>query len=205
MTNTLNRTRTLTLTAILSAVASVLMFFSINVPLMPSFIKLDFSEIPAVFASFALGPLSGVTVCLVKNMVNLFSTTTMGIGELSNFLLGLSFVWPAGFIYSRRRNFKWAIIAAITGTVTMSILSVFTNFFIVYPVYFNVLPIEAILAMYNVINPFVGREPNSENLVKALITFNMPFTFIKGTLAVFVTFVIYKPLAPVLRGAGRNT
>ena len=86
--------RKLTITAMLAAVSSVLMFFSFNVPLMPSFIKMDFSELPALFASITLGPVSGVVVCLVKNLVNLFFSTTGGVGELSNFILGAFFVLP---------------------------------------------------------------------------------------------------------------
>ena len=64
-----DKVRKMTATAMLAAVATVLMFFSFNVPLMPSFSKLDFSELPALLAAFAFGPLSGATVCLVKNLV----------------------------------------------------------------------------------------------------------------------------------------
>ena len=95
--------RKLTVTAMLAAMSSVLMFFSFSVPFMPSFIKMDFSELPALIASFAIGPLSGAAVCLVKNLVNLFFTTTGGIGELSNFLLGVFFVVPAGIIYKIKK------------------------------------------------------------------------------------------------------
>ena len=106
MTNTVyssrtRKTRKMVMTAMLAAVSSVLMFFSFNVPLMPGFIKMDFSELPALIASFALGPVSGVAVCLVKNLVNLFFTTTGGVGELSNFLLGSLFVAPAGIVYRK--------------------------------------------------------------------------------------------------------
>ena len=93
--------RTLTMTAMLAAVSAVLMFFSFSVPFVPSFLKLDFSELPALIASFALGPVSGVAVCLVKNLINLMFSTTGGVGELSNFFLGTAFVLPAGFIYRR--------------------------------------------------------------------------------------------------------
>ena len=96
--------RNLTVTAMLGAVASVLMFISFSVPLMPSFIKLDFSELPALLAAFALGPWHGVAVCLIKNLVNVPFTTTGGVGELSNFLLGACFVIPAGLIYRRHKS-----------------------------------------------------------------------------------------------------
>ena len=196
--------RNLTVTAILAAVATVLMFFNIPIPLMPSFIKLDFSELPALLASFALGPVSGATVCLVKNVVNLFidGFETAGVGELSNFLLGCAFVVPAGVIYKKWKTKKGAMVASLVGALAMALLSVATNFYITYPAYVNLmgLPLEAILGMYDVINPAVGTEPTNQNLLQALLMFNMPFTFFKGMLSVFITFIIYKPLAPVIHG-----
>ncbi|MBQ8973007.1 MAG: ECF transporter S component [Clostridia bacterium] len=189
-----SRIRKLTVTAMLSAVATVLMFLSFNVPLMPSFIKLDFSELPALIASFAFGPLSGAAVCLVKNLVNLLRTSTGGVGELSNFLLGVCFVVPAGLIYRFRRNRIGTLIGSIIGALAMAVLGVFTNYYIVYPVYTAFLPMEAILGMYQAINP------NVQTLWDALIWFNMPFTLVKGLCSVVMAFIIYKPLSPYLKG-----
>ncbi|MBQ9845782.1 MAG: ECF transporter S component [Oscillospiraceae bacterium] len=186
--------RKMTSTAMLAAVSTVLMFFSFSVPLMPSFIKMDLSELPALIASFTFGPVSGITVCLVKNLINVFFTTTGGVGEVSNFLLGTMFVAPAGFIYQRMRTKKGAMIASVVGAATMAILSLFTNYFIVYPVYTNIMPLEVIIGAYSAINPHV------ENLWQALLWFNVPYTFIKGMLSVVITMLIYKPLAPILRG-----
>ncbi|MEG0017797.1 MAG: ECF transporter S component [Hydrogenoanaerobacterium sp.] len=190
--------RKMTMTAMLAAVATVLMFFSFSVPLMPSFIKLDFSELPALLAAFTFGPASGIMVCLVKNLVNLLFTTTGGVGELSNFILGALFVFPAGFIYKKMRTRTGAILGAMVGSVVMAVLSVITNFYIVYPVYTAFLPMEAILGMYRAINP------NIKGLWDALIIFNMPFTFLKGLCSVVMSFFIYKPLSPILRGTERN-
>ena len=100
-TATVNKTekrdnvRYLTVTAMLSAVAYILMFLDFSVPFMPAFIKMDLSELPALIGSFAMGPLCGVVVCLIKNVLHLFITTTGGVGELSNFILGVAFVLPA--------------------------------------------------------------------------------------------------------------
>lgn len=195
--------RKISVIGILSAVSSVLMFFSINVPLMPSFIKLDFSELPALIAAFALGPVSGITVCFIKNLVNLFTSTTSGVGELSNFLLGVCFVYPAGLIYQKMKSRKGAILGALVGAISMALLSVVTNYFVVYPIYYNFLPLEAILGMYHLINPYIGTEPTGENLIKALLIFNLPFTFIKGMLNFAVTLIIYKSISPILRGEKR--
>lgn len=189
--------RKLTVTAMLSAVATVLMFFSFNVPLMPSFIKMDLSELPALIASFSLGPIAGAVVCLVKNLVNLFFSTTGGVGELSNFLLGCCFVVPAGIVYQRKQNLVGAVVGSISGAAAMAVLSVFTNYFVVYPIYTAFLPMEAIMGMYQAINP------NVETLWQALLIFNMPFTFIKGLCSVIITLLIYKGIAPVLQGRRR--
>lgn len=187
-------TRKMTSVAMLSAVSTVLMFFSFNVPLMPSFIKMDLSELPALIASFTFGPMAGVSVCLVKNLINVFFTTTGGVGEVSNFLLGAMFVAPAGFIYQKMRTKKGAMIASVVGAATMAGLSLVTNYYIVYPVYTNIMPMEVIIGAYSAINP------NVTNLWQALLWFNVPYTFIKGMLSVVITMLIYKPLAPILRG-----
>ena len=96
--------RYLTVTAMLSAVAYILMFLDFSVPFMPSFIKMDLSELPALIGSFAMGPLCGVIICLVKNVLHLFITSTGGVGELSNFILGVAFVLPAGLLYKHKKT-----------------------------------------------------------------------------------------------------
>ncbi len=187
-------TRKLTSVAMLAAVSTVLMFFSFSVPLMPSFIKMDLSELPALLASFTFGPAAGVTVCFIKNLINVFFTTTGGIGEVSNFLLGAMFVAPAGFIYQKMRTKKGAMIASLVGAATMAGLRLVTNYYIDYPVYTNIMPMEVIIGAYSAINP------NVTNLWQALLWFNVPYTFIKGMVSVVITMLIYKPLAPILRG-----
>ena len=186
--------RKLVMTALMAALSSVLMFFSFNVPLMPSFIKMDLSELPALIAAFAMGPLSGATVCLVKNLVNLFFTTTGGVGELSNFLLGVFFVVPAGIIYRLRPRLSGAVIGSVTGALLMAVLSVFSNYYVVYPIYTAFIPMDAIIGMYQAINPSV------KNLWQCLLVFNMPFTFIKGMVSAVITMAVYKKITPLING-----
>ena len=161
---------------------------------MPSFIKMDRSELPALIGGFALGPVAGVTVCLVKNLLHLIQTQTGGVGELSNFILGASFVLPASLIYMKKKTRKTAIIASIAGAVIMAVVSVFSNYYIVYPVYTKFMPMEAILEAYRAIRPSAG------GLMECLITFNMPFTFVKGMISVLITMLVYKKLSPILKG-----
>ena len=188
--------RKMTVTAMLSAIAFVLMFLDTAVPIMPSFIKLDLSELPALIATFALGPVCGVIVCLIKNLLHLLITTTGGVGELSNFILGAAFVLPAGLIYQHKKTKKNAIIGAIVGALAMAIISFPSNLFIVYPVYYNFMPKDVIIAAYQALVPFV----NIDSIAKCLLLFNVPFTFVKGLISAIITILIYQPLRPLLKG-----
>lgn len=188
----------MTMTAMLSAIAFLLMFLEFSVPIMPSFIKMDLSELPALIGAFAMGPVSGAMICLIKNLLHLFMTTTGGVGELSNFILGAAFVVPAGLIYKKWTGKKSAILGALAGAVLMAAISIISNYFIVYPVYYNFMPKEAILSAYQLIFPKV------ENILQCLIVFNTPFTFVKGVFSVAITVLVYKPLSPFLKGNYRS-
>lgn len=186
--------RYMTVTAMLSAVAFILMFFDFSVPFMPSFIKMDLSELPALIGSFAMGPMCGVLICLIKNVLHLFITTTGGVGELSNFLLGVAFVLPAGLIYRHKKGRSSALIGSLTGAVIMGAFSVISNYFLVYPFYYNFMSEDMVLAAYQVILP------SMKNILQCLICFNMPFTIAKGLFSVVITFCVYKSISPILKG-----
>ncbi len=189
-----NAARRIAITGILAALSAVLMMLSFNIPVVPSFLKFDISEMPALLAAFAFGPVEGALVCLIKNLINLPFTTTGGVGELSNFLLGASFTVTAGIIYKIAKNRKGALWASLSGCLVMALLSVPINYFITYPVYTNFMPIEAIIGMYNAIIP------GMDSLIKCLWVFNAPFTFFKGLCDVIIVFLIYKRISPLLHG-----
>lgn len=197
-TKTMSNTRKITVTAMLSAVAAVLMAVSFNVPLMPPFIKMDFSELPALIAAFAVGPLWGVCVCLVKNLINLLFTTTGGVGELANFLLGAVFVFAAGWIYRVKKSRLGALLACLIGAAAMAVCSVPVNYFITYPFYTKFMPLDKIIGMYQAI------WPGADGLLTCLLVFNLPFTFVKGIADAALCFLIYKPLSPIIKGLGRS-
>ena len=189
----------LTGTAILSAVAFLLMFVEFPIPmLMPSFIKMDVSDLPALLGAFAFGPASGIVIELLKNLLHILikGTTSACIGELSNFLLGCCMVVPAALIYYGKKTRKRAIIGSLVGCAAMAVCSLPINYFIVYPAYvkFYGLPLDAIIGMYQAINPHVN------GLFICLLIFNVPFTFFKGLLDAVICYFIYKPLSPVLHG-----
>ena len=186
--------RYITVTAMLSAIAFVLMFLDFSVPVMPGFIKMDLSELPALIGAFAMGPACGVMVCLIKNLLHLLMTSTGGVGELSNFVLGVAFVLPAGLIYKAKKTRKNAIIGSLVGAVAMAIVSFPSNLFVVYPIYENFMPRDVIIAAYQAIVPSV------KTLWQCLLFFNVPFTFVKALASVLITMLVYKKLSPILKG-----
>ena len=186
--------RMLALGGMLSALATILMFLSFNVPLMPGFIKFDFSELPALIAAYALGPVGGLAVCFVKNFVNfLIGTQTGGVGELANFLIGALLVVPAGFVFKKWPTRGGALAGGLIGAGMMAVLSVLVNYYIVYPVYTVFMPMDVILDAYRVFNP------NVKTLWDALLWFNMPFTFIKGLVSAGMCFAVFKPIERLIK------
>lgn len=196
-TSAMSRTHKLTVTAMLSAVAFALMFIEFPIPaLIPSFVKLDISDLPELLAAFSLGPIYGVTVTFLKNLLHILikGTSSAYVGELFNFLMGSVFAFSAGMIYQWKKSRKTALIGSVAGAVLMAVLSVPLNYFLVYPAYVVCygLPLDAIIGMYQAILP------SADSLIKCLVIFNMPFTFCKGMLDVALCFLIYKPLSPLL-------
>ena len=191
---TSRRVRALAVTAMLSAAATVLMALDFPIPfLIPPFVKMDFSELPALLAAFSLGPVSGVVVCLVKNVIKgLLFSGTGGVGEMCNFLLGICFVIPAGLIYKRWKTRWGALIAALAGAALMAVCSVPVNYFISYPFYTVFMPLDTIIGMYQALIPSV------DGLLACLVIFNAPFTLLKGLLDMALAFLIYKPLSRLL-------
>ncbi len=188
-----NHIRKITVVALFAALSAVFMFFSFSLPFVPSYLKIDFSDLPALLASFSLGPLWGVAVSLVKNVINVFFTTTGGVGELSNFLLSAFFVFTAGLIYKRKKTKKNALVGAVCGIVVMCLMSLVTNTFLVYPAYTKLYGVEAIIGMASSILPSV------DSTFDVILIFNTPFTFVKGLLNTVLTFLLYKRLSGIIQ------
>ena len=186
--------RTVTGTAMLTAVAVGLQYIEISIPIMPSFIKLDFSDLPELIGAFAYGPIAGVLIALLKNLIHMAVSQSGFVGELSNFLLGASFSLVAGLIYKHTKG--EAMIASVAASLVMALISVPFNYFVIYPLYYNVLgfPQAAVLQMYQIILP------KTKSILQALLIFNLPFTFVKGLIVSIITMVIYKPLSSILKG-----
>ncbi len=185
----------LSVTAIMGAIGFILMMLEFPLSfIIPSFIKFDFSELPALITAFSIGPWWGVAVCLIKNLLHLFVGSTAGVGELSNFVLGAVFVFVAGAIYKRKKTRGGALIGTLAGAFSMAAVSVVTNYFFVYPIYAKMLiPMEAIIGMYKALLP------SCDSLLEALVIFNFPFNLAKGLIDAAICFLIYKKLSPILK------
>lgn len=196
-----SRTRTITQIAMLGAVAGVLMNFEFPIPfLAPSFYQLDFSEIPVLVGSFAMGPVAGVLIELVKILVHLVTkgTITAGVGDLANFLFGCAYVIPAGLIYRYHyvKSRKHAVAGMAVGTVLTTVLACFMNAFVLLPAYGKAfgMPIESFVEMGSAVHSSV------DSLLGFVALIIVPFNLFKYTLTSVIVFFIYKRIRVVLRG-----
>ena len=142
------RLRMLTTTAMLGAMAGLLMLIEFPLGFIaPSFYKIDLSEVPVMIGTFAFGPIQGVVIELIKLLIKLIikGTSTGFVGELANFIIGAAMVIPAGVIYRRKKTKKSAIIGMAISTVTMSVVGVFLNAYVMIPLYSAFMPIEQIV------------------------------------------------------------
>ena len=193
------RIKKLAVTAILSALAFILMLIEFSLPIIPSFVKLDFSEVPALLGAFMFGPLEGIAICFFKNLIHLAITSTAGVGELANFLLGAAFAGTAGLVYRKNHTFSGGLIGCISGSAAMAVISFPVNYFITYPFYANLFfkgDMQPIVDMYKAILSF------SDTLEKSLLVFNVPFNFVKGVLVSLVVMACYKRLSNFVKGIG---
>ncbi|HAA64322.1 MAG TPA: ECF transporter S component [Thermoanaerobacter sp.] len=179
----------------LSATAFILMYLEFQVPLFPGFLKLDFSDVPALVASFAMGPLYGVMVELIKNIIHATITQSGGIGEIANFSVGSIFVYTAGIIYQFNKTRKNALISMAIATVVMAFTASLLNYYVFLPLYQKVMgwPMDAIIGMSKAANKNIVD-------VRTLIAYGIfPFNVLKGIMLSLITLLIYKKLSPVLK------
>ena len=182
----------------LSIVCAELLKFT--VPVMPKFIKFDFSDVPAMLASLTMGPVSGVFVCVLKNLWGCLTSSTGCVGELQNLVLSVALVFPAGILTHKNGSVKRAVTGSLLGAAAMAAISFPANLFIMYPIYAQVFktPMEGIIGMYKAILPSV------ETLPQCLLIFNVPFTLVKGLIAGIFSVVLYKKLRPVFSNLYRE-
>ena len=194
---TKNKVRMMAQIGMLSAIAVVLMLFEIPLPFAPSFYEIDFSEVPVLVGSFAMGPLAGAAIEFVKILLNfaINGTTTAGVGEFANFLIGCAMVLPAAWIYKMNHTRKGAIIGMLTGTLFMAFIGCFLNAFVLLPSYAKAfgMPIDALVGMGTAVNSHIT------SLTTFVIFAVAPFNLLKGFLVSLIVFLIYKKISPILK------
>ena len=190
----------LAVTAVLTAMASVLMYYEIPLPFMPPFLKFDFSEVPVVIGSFAIGPIWGVVIELLKNLIHLPMTQTAGIGEMSNFITGSIYVVTAGLIYNKFHSKPGIILSTSVATIVLALAGIPLNAFVTLPLYASVLGFttEAIVGMSQAVNPLITDK-------WSLIMWGfVPFNLLKGIIIGVITFLVSLPLSRPLRAIRRK-
>lgn len=189
-------TRNMVLIAMFGAISMILMLFDFPTPLAPAFMKFDFADLPAMLATFILGPIEGILVCVVKLVLKLAvrGTETAFVGELSNLVCGILYMLPAYFIYRKIRTKKGAILALIAGTLIVSFGCVLTNYFVIFPMYSKMygMPLEAIVAAGTAINSRI------DSLFTMMILCVFPFNIVKFGSVSVITFLLYKKLKKAL-------
>ncbi len=193
-------TKVLTKISILSVIAFIIMILEFPLGFFPEFLKIDFSDVPALIGAFAMGPIAGVIIEFIKNILHIVirGTATAGIGELANFVVGGTFVFIAGIIYSKNKTFKNALIGMITGTIIMSVIAGIFNYLLFIPLYavYYGLPLEE----YIKIAVEMAQKANSFVVdYKTFILISIvPFNIIKGIIISIITLVFYKRISKLL-------
>lgn len=171
--------RKMVLIAMLASVATVLMQFNFPLPALPAFLKFDFGEIPAVLAIMTMGPVAGISVELIKNILHWFFTgspTGVPVGEIANFTTGLLFILPIYFIFNKFRTTKGLVSGLIAGTVSMAIGMSFLNYVVFLPMY----------------TYFLNMPPVTGDALYTMIVLGiLPFNLIKGGIIMVLSLLLF--------------
>lgn len=171
--------RTLTSVGLLSTLAYLLMLLNFPIPPFPSFLMIDFSDIPALIAAIIFGPLAGIMVELVKNVLDFFMTgspTGVPVGHLANFVAGITFILPVYYVYKKFESKKGLTVALAAGAVFMAVMMSVLNYYVILPAYTLFLNAPAMSA------------PETKEMVVSAI---LPFNMIKGMVMAVVFLLIY--------------
>ena len=182
---------TLTRCGLMGAMAVILYYIEIPVV---AFYKLDVSTLPAILAGFAMGPMQGLAVIVIKNLVHMLGTSTACVGELADILMSGAFVATASLFYRRRKTRRGALEAMLLGIAAMTVAGVLVNYFILIPAYQTLmnLPLEAIIGMGQAAVPAV------DSALKLVLLITAPFNVLKGGVLSALTYLLYKRVSPLL-------
>ena len=186
-----------------SAIAGVLMTIEFPVPFAPPFYGIDASELPVLICGFAFGPVASILTEFVKIIIKLLfkPTSTAFVGELANFCVGCSMILPATLIYHARKKKATAVIGSAAGTLCMTVFGTLFNAVYLLPTFAVMygMPLEAIIGMGTEINS------NITNVFTFVAFCVAPLHLLKGSVVSVLTFLLYKPLSPILKASYDNT
>ncbi len=172
----------------------IMQLFRVPLPFAPSFMTVDFGDVPALVGGFSMGPVAGMLIQLIKNILKLFTTDTVGVGELSNFIVGSVFVIVSAAYYKRHRSKKGALIATILGSVAMTTVALLSNAFFIFPAYAKAIDmdLDQLALSLGEVNSLIS------NYWTLMIFAVVPFNLVKGALQSVVTWLLYKRISPIL-------
>ena len=180
--------------AMLSVLAFLVSLIRFPLPLIPDFLKFDVADVPALLGGFALGPLAGGVIVVVKNLLDIAFTglSVGGVGQLANAVVGIALVVPAAFVYRKVKRKSVAVMGLGVGVLASMLVAAVTNYFVMIPLYAQMMPLEKIIAMMSKINPAI------HGLGTYVLWGVLPFNLIRGLAHMGVALLLYKPLSPVL-------
>ena len=187
----------LSVVALLSAISAILMFIDFSVPIAPSFMKMDISELPVIIGGFVLSPIECIIIAVLKVLIKTLikNSSTMFIGELANIIASISYALPASIIYSLHKTKKTALVGLTVGTILSSAMSTITNATFVFPLYLKLsnMTEEAIIKMCSAINPMI------DSMFKVMMLSVLPFNLLKYIIVSIITYIFYKSISKILK------
>ncbi len=183
--------------ALLTSLSFILyMFVKFNLPFMfPSFLDMQFSELPAILAGFSLGPVSGVLVIVLKCLMKLPFSSTAGVGELIDIAIGVAYVLPASLIYWHNKNKKNAIIGFVVGTFCAVIVAIVFNRFVAIPFYVQLYfggNFNIIVGICQKLYPKMTADTFYAYYLGLAV---LPFNILRSFVVSIITFLVYKRLS----------
>lgn len=188
---------TLSILAAISVILYLFVKFPMNLllPFIPGFLDVQFSNLPVYIGGFMFGPISGTIITIIRLLVKLPSSTTAGVGELADFLIGFATVLISSMIYHHHKTKKGAIIALFSIVISWTVTAIIINWSFILAFYMHLYGFDAIFGMLTTIP---GITP--DNYMGYYILFAViPFNLILSSLVSLLTFVIYKRLSMIYR------
>ncbi len=162
--------------AMFSALAYAISF--LEFPIFPAadFLKIDFSNVFILIGGFSLGPIASVIILFIKESLRLLIPTSVFVGQIANFLIGLPFILLPTLIYRYKKGIKVVIIALLIATLLQVLTALPVNKFINFPLYG--VPSEAF---------------------KGFVWYIVAFNAIKGVVVSIITILLYKRVKKILK------